>query len=125
MAFRTKLDYSDNRQINQRQRTFTNLEGGSVFGVAYSAMTSGVDTTCSANTNEYVFTGSTFSGNGTTTMYTWFDPRMEIAAYTLSALTSSNSGETQNTGNVFVIDTTATTVDGYTYTLTYTANKIL
>ncbi len=123
MAFRTKLDYSDNRQINQRQRTFTNLEGGSVFGVAYSAMTSGVGTTCSATTDEYVFTGSTFSGNGTTTMYTWFDPRMEIAAYTLSALTSSNSGETQNTGNVFVIDTTATTVDGYIYALTYTGTS--
>jgi len=123
MAFRTKLDYSDNRQINQRQRTFTNLEGGSVFGVAYSAMTTGVDPTCIASTEEYVFTGSTFSGNGTTTMYTWFDQRMEIAAYTLSALTSSNSGETQNTGNVFVIDTTATTVDGYTYTLTYTGTS--
>ena len=123
MAFRTKLDYSDNRQINQRQRTFTNLEGGSVFGVAYSAMTTGVDPTCITSTEEYVFTGSTFSGNGTTTMYTWFDQRMEIAAYTLSALTSSNSGETQNTGNVFVIDTTATTVDGYTYTLTYTGTS--
>lgn len=123
MAFRTKLDYSDNRQINQRQRTFTNLEGGTVFGVTYSAMTTGVDPTCSAVTEDYVFTGSTFSGNGITTIYTWFDPRMEVAAYTLSALTSSNSGETQSTGNVFVVDTTATTVDGYNYTVTYTGTS--
>jgi len=71
MAFRTKLDYSDNRQINQRQRTFTNLEGGSVFGVAYSALTTGVSTTNSGTTSEEVFvTGTTFSGNATTTVFT-------------------------------------------------------
>jgi len=121
MAFRTKLDYSDNRQISQRERTFTNLVGGSIFGVAYSAMTTGVSTTNSGTTYELPipYTGSTFSGNGTTTIYTWFDSRMEVAAGVLSALTSSNSGETQETGNVFVIDSTAVTEDGYVYAVTY------
>ena len=37
MGFRTKLDYSDNRQIKQRERTLTNLSGGTVFGVPFSA----------------------------------------------------------------------------------------
>jgi hypothetical protein len=119
MAFRTKLDYSDNRQINQRQRTFTNLEGGSIFGVAFSALTSGVGTTCSASTEEYVsVTGTTFSSNTLTTNFTWSDSRMSLGEGNLSAITPSNSATTQDSGNVFVVDS-STTIDGNNVNLTY------
>ncbi len=118
MAFRTKLDYSDNRQINQRQRTFTNLEGGTVFGVAFSALTSGADLTCSAATETYTEVISTFSGNNTTTNFTWYDSRMSLAEPYLSAITSSNSGETQLANGIFVSSST-TIIDGNTVNLSY------
>ena len=117
MGFRTKLDYSDNRQIKQRERSFTNLSGGTVFGVAFSALTTGVDPSNSAVTETYTTVVSTFSGNATTTNFTWYDPRMDIANSSISAITSSNSGITQNTGNVFVVSSTGTTADGYNINL--------
>jgi hypothetical protein len=121
MPFKTKLDYSDNRQIKQRQRTFTDLEGGSVFGVPYTALTTGVNPACSAitETNDGIFL-STFSGNGVTTVYTWYDARMEVAASTLSAITNITSGVSQNTGDVFVVSQSGTTADGYDYNIAYT-----
>lgn len=120
MGFRTKLDYSDNRQIRQRERTFTNLSGGTVFGVPFSGLTTGVDPTNSGITETYTSVISTFSGNATTTIFTWYDSRMDIANSSISAITSSNSGITQNTGNVFVISSTGTTADGYNINLEYT-----
>jgi hypothetical protein len=123
MGFRTKLDYSDNRQIKQRERSFTNLSGGTVFGVPFSALTTGVDPSNSAVTETYTTVVSTFSGNGTTTNFTWYDPRMDIANSSISAITSSNSGITQNTGNVFVVSSTGTTADGYNINLEYTGTS--
>jgi hypothetical protein len=120
MGFRTKLDYSDNRQIKQRERSFTNLSGGTVFGVAFSALTTGVDSNNSGITESYTTVVSTFSGNATTTNFTWYDPRMDIANSSISAITSSNSGITQNTGDVFVVSSTGTTADGYNINLEYT-----
>ena len=123
MGFRTKLDYSDNRQIKQRERTLTNLSGGTVFGVPFSALTTGVDPSNSAVTESYTTVVSTFSGNAVTTNFTWYDPRMDIANSSISAITSSNSGITQNTGNVFVVSSTGTTADGYNINLEYTGTS--
>lgn len=123
MGFRTKLDYSDNRQIKQRERSFTNLSGGTVFGVAFSALTTGVDPNNSGITESYTTVVSTFSGNATTTNFTWYDPRMDVANSSISAITSSNSGITQNTGDVFVVSSTGTTADGYDINLEYTGTS--
>ena len=123
MGFRTKLDYSDNIQIKQRERTLTNLSGGTVFGVPFSALTTGVDPSNSAVTESYTTVVSTFSGNAVTTNFTWYDSRMDIANSSISAITSSNSGITQNTGNVFVVSSTGTTLDGYNINLEYTGTS--
>lgn len=120
MAFRTKLDYSDNRQINQRERTNTILSGSTTFGVPYSALTTGIDTSTSGITEDnFGSVLSTFSGNGTTTIFTWYDPRMSLAEPQFSAITNSTSGITQESGILFVVNTTGTTQDGYNYNSTY------
>ena len=67
MGFSTKLDYSDNRQIKQREKTSTNLSGSTVFGLPFSGLTTGVDPNNSGVTQDFSLVVSTFSGNGTTT----------------------------------------------------------
>jgi hypothetical protein len=118
MAFRTKLDYSDNRQILQRERTSTTLSGTTVFGVPFSGLTSGPSTTNSGATETYTLALSTFSGNSATTVFTWYDSRMSLAEPEISALTPSNSGITQDV-TVFTPSST-TVIDGNTVNLAYT-----
>lgn len=119
MPFRTKLDYSDNRQIKQRVRTNTTLSGGTVFGVSFSALTTGPDLSNQTTTETVTSVLSTFSGNSATTVFTWYDNRMELGASELSAITPSNSGITQNVGPTYTANTT-TAIDGNSVTLTYT-----
>ena len=76
MTFRTKLDYSDNRQIKQRERTNTILSGATVFGVPFSALTTGPSTVDSGTTESFSLVVSTFSGNSATTIFNWYDSRM-------------------------------------------------
>jgi len=114
MAFRTKIDLSNNRQAKQFERTQTVLSGGTSFGLTFSALTSGPDLTSSGETygvtysNNYV--ASTFSGNSGTTVYSWYDPFMQVAAGSLSAWTPSNSGDTQNVTGF--TGSSTTTIDG-------------
>ena len=119
MPFRTKLDYSDNRQIKQRVRTNTTLSGATVFGVSFSALTTGADLSNQTATETVISVLSTFSGNSATTAFTWYDSRMELGASELSAITPSNSGITQNVGPIYTANTT-TVIDGNSITLTYT-----
>jgi hypothetical protein len=118
MAFRTKLDYSSNRQIKQHLETFTYLSGGTIFGLPFDQLPSGANLETSAITQTYNNYVSTFSGNSTTTVYTWYDNVMQLGASSLSAITPSNSGVTQNTGPVFTANTT-TTIDGNVVALNY------
>jgi len=117
-GFRTKLDFSDNRQAKQRPITRTVLSGGTSFGLPFNLLPSGPNLTTSAITGNYTYIASTFSGNNTTTVYNWSDPRMQLGVSALSALTSSTSGLTQNTGAVWTANTT-TVIDGNTVALTY------
>lgn len=119
MPFRTKLDYSDNRQIKQRVRTNTTLSGATVFGVSFSALTTGADLSNQTTTETVASAVSTFSGNSATTVFTWYDSRMELGASAISAITPSNSGLTQNVGPIYTANTT-TVIDGNSVTLTYT-----
>ena len=122
MAFKTKLDFSSNRQVKQHEKTITALSGGTSFGLPYSAMTSGPDLSTSAVTQTIVsITGytSTFSGNNTTTQYNWFDTRMTLGESMLSAITSTTSAATQVVGGVYTANTN-TTIDGNLVNLTYT-----
>jgi len=118
MPFRTKLDYSDNRQIKQNVTTLTNLSGATLFGVPFGDLPSGPDLSTSGITEELTFIGSTFSGNNTTTIYNWYDDRMVLGEPFLSAITPSNSGITQNTGEIFVPNNTIN-VDGNIIALDY------
>lgn len=122
MAFRTKLDYSDNRQIKQRERTFTELSGGTTFGVPFSALTSGADVITSEITEDYYSVTSTFSGNSATTVFNWYDSRMELLAGQVTALTPSNSATTQELTLEFAPATT-TTIDDNVVNLTYTGTQ--
>lgn len=119
MAFKTKLDYSDNRQIKQFERTHTILSGGTSFGVTFSALTSGPDPLSSGDTSAVSMVYSNFSGNSSITNYQWYDSIMNVTINSLSALTPSNSGVTQNIIG-FSAATTATTIDGNVVTLLYT-----
>lgn len=118
MDFRTKLDYSDNRQIKQRERTNTILSGTTVFGVPFSALTSGPDLTTTAQTSQYFGVISTYSGNSATTIFTWGISNVSIVDPYISALTPSNSGVSQNIGAVFA-SSSSTIIDGNVVNLTY------
>ena len=124
MSFRTKLDYSDNRQIKQREKTSTTLSGATVFGVPFSGLTSGIDygNTGITESNSVVIYGS-FSGNTTTTTFTWPDSRMSIVDTYLSAITSSNSAQTQNSG-VVLVENQTTTIDGNPVVLSYSGVSV-
>ncbi len=118
MEFRTKLDYSSNRQIKQNPETFTILSGGTGFGVPFSALTTGPDPNYSGITSTSIDVVSTFSGNSGTTVFTWFDSGMQSGITRLSAITPTNSATTQHTGYVFSASST-TIIDGNTVALTY------
>ncbi len=119
MAFRTKIDFSSNRQVKQHEQTFTSLSGGTSFGLTFSALTTGPNLNTTAVTETQTFGVSTFSGNSGNTIYTWYDPRMELGASSLSALTPLNTGITQNTGEVYS-GTGFITIDGNTSATLYT-----
>jgi hypothetical protein len=117
-GFRTKLDFSDNRQAKQRPITRTVLSGSTSFGLPFNLLPSGPNLTTTAITENYTYIASTFSGNNTTTIYNWSDPRMELAINSLSALTTTTSGFTQDTGIVWTPNST-TTIDDNVIALTY------
>jgi hypothetical protein len=117
MNFRTRVDLT-NRQAKQYEKTNINLSGGTVFGLPYSALTSGIDTNSSGISETYTSILSTFSGNTGTTNYSWYDSRMSLGESELSALTSSNSGVSQDTNFVFVVSS-STTIDNNVVNLSY------
>lgn len=118
MAFMTKLDFSDNRQVKQRIETTTVLSGATNFGVPFADLPSGPNTNTSGETGYYASIYSTFSGNSTTTIYNWYDPSMLAGEPFLSALTPSISATTQTVDPVFAPSIT-TTIDGNTVALEY------
>jgi hypothetical protein len=119
-TFRTKLDFSDNRQVKQRIETISNLSGATTFGVPFSDLPTGPNPTLSSVTQTIINIPSTFSGNNTTTIFTWNDSRMSLGESVLSAITPSNSATTQNTGNIFTPNiSSAVIIDGNTSYTSY------
>ena len=118
MAFATKIDLSNNRQVKQNIETTTILSGATTFGVPYNFLPSGASQTSSGVTVSYSSVVSTFSGNSASTVYSWFDSRMNIALNIITPITPSNSASTQTTGNVFVSNIT-TLIDGNSVPLSY------
>lgn len=116
MGFRTKLDFSDNRQVKQRIETTTVLSGATSFGVPYNQLPTGPNYALSAITLTIPpssATTGTFSGNNTTTVFTWPINDLYLADSTFSAITPSNSAFSQTSSFVFTADTnTMFTVDG-------------
>jgi len=117
-GFRTKLDYSNNRQIKQFEKTNTILSGGTKFGLPFSALTTGPNLDYSAVTNSYLYGLSSFSGNDTTTIFNWFDSNMQIAEYAVTAITPTTSADTQEIENIFV-GNNQNTLDGNTFYVDY------
>lgn len=125
MAFKTKLDFSNNRQVKQNIETITVLSGATSFGVPFSSLPSGPNLTTTGLTSTSTFLLSTFSGNSATTVYSWYDPFMETAISSLLPITPTNSGITQHasgfTGNPYVMidgNSVATAYTGVTFDLT-------
>jgi hypothetical protein len=119
--FRTKLDFSDNRQAKQRIITTTNLSGATTFGLPYSDLPTGPNPVLSSITQTIFNIDSTFSGNNTTTIFTWGDSNMSIADSVFSAITPSNSADTQSSGSFYVPDVSSYfNVDGNTGYTHYT-----
>jgi hypothetical protein len=117
MEFRTKLDFST-RQVRQYPETNVVLSGASSFGVTFSALTSGPDLNTSGTAATINGVVSTFSGNTGTTVYSWYDPSMQLGLSALSALTPSNSAITQDTGIIFTSNT-INIIDGNTVVTSY------
>lgn len=118
MGFTTKLDFSSNRQVKQHVETFTSLSGGTQFGVPFSSLRTGVNVETSGITEEYVSLTSSYSGNSGVTIYNWADSRMELGASSLSALTPSTSGYSQEVFGVYTPNET-TIIDGNNIVLSY------
>jgi hypothetical protein len=119
MTFRTKLDFSNNRQIKQHIETLTLLSGATSFGVPFGDLPTGPDLTTTGITSSIVSgITSTFSGNPTTTIFTWGYPNMEDAQMVISAITPSNSADTQTVGPVFGSSAT-TIIDGNLINISY------
>tara|TARA_R110000772_G_scaffold17946_1_gene49838 strand:+ start:72072 stop:74105 length:2034 start_codon:yes stop_codon:yes gene_type:complete len=120
MGFRTKIDYSTNRQVRQTEKTNTILSGGTTFGLPFSGLTTGPNLNTIVITEDNGgLTGTTFSGNLTTTIYTFADSRMDLASNAFSAITTTTSGVTQESGIILTGATTGTT-DGNNYYTSYT-----
>ena len=117
MAFRTKLDFSNNRQVKQHIETLTVLSGATSFGVPFSTLPTGININTSAQTASYAGVGSTFSGNSGTTIFSWGYPDMALGYPTLSAITPSNSATTQNTSGYTA--STFVNIDGNLITTGY------
>ena len=120
MAFRTKIDYSDNRQVKQDILTSTDLSGTTVFGVPFSAITSGVDLDTVITTSILSGITSTFSGNTSVSDIVFGDPRMVVASISLDAITNVNSGDTQTALGFEGKDNVI--IDGNTVYLNYTGS---
>ena len=118
MAFTTKLDFSNNRQVKQHIETTTVLSGATNFGVPFNDLPTGPNLLTSGDTISYVGLISTFSGNSAFTIYNWYDPRMNLGVSSLSAITPSNSATTQTVDPIFTANT-LTTIDGNTVALSY------
>ena len=118
MAFRTKLDFSNNRQVKQFEKTQTHLSGSTSFGITFSALTSGPNPATSGVTNNISLVASTFSGNSATTVYNWYNSDMSLGEPYFSALTPSISSITQTVSSVFTAETT-TVIDDNTVVLSY------
>jgi hypothetical protein len=117
MAFRTKLDFSSNRQVKQRIETLTVLSGGTSFGVPFNLLPTGPNLTTTGVTYSSTTVLSTFSGNSATTVYTWYDPFMESASPSLLPITPATSAITQNV--IGFSATSYTTIDGNTVATAY------
>lgn len=118
MSFRTKVDMSNNRQLTQYIETRSVLSGATQFGVLFSQLPTGPNPLISGTSTIGNNLISTFSGDSGSTIFTWYDNRMELGHTRLSAITPSNSATTQNTGNVWT-GQTSTTIDDNSLFLTY------
>jgi hypothetical protein len=118
MEFKTKLDFSNNRQVKQNVESLTVLSGATSFGVSFDKLPKGPNLSTSAETQSFNGVISTFSGNNTTTVYDWYDSKMEAGLVSLSAITPSNSGVTQDVDVSFSANNT-TIIDGNVVALDY------
>jgi hypothetical protein len=119
MGFITKVDYSNGRQVKQYPKTITPLSGTTVFGVNFSALTSGPNPSTSGTVATYSNVVSYFSGDTGSTAFIFGDKDMVLGTTDLVPITSSNSGTTQFGGPDFT-GTSYTLIDGNRVNLTYT-----
>lgn len=102
-SFRTKVEFS--RQGKELPKSITYLSGATVFGVPFSALSTGPDLTSSgvSYTNTNII--SYFSGNSGNTVFTFTGSGMNLASGVFTAITPTTSGVTQNSGPIFTGNT--------------------
>ncbi len=95
MGFRTKLDYSDNRQITQRENTTTHLSGRTDMGVPYTSLVGGPNLSNTGVLYELTGITSTFSANTTSTIFNFGAYEMFGGEDLLNTINTSNSNDDQ------------------------------
>ena len=95
MAFRTKIDLSDNRQAKQREQTLTILSGRTDFGLEFSGLSTGANLTTSQLISTIENVSSTFSGNLTTTIYNFGATEMYGGEIYLNIINNTNQNDEQ------------------------------
>lgn len=118
MSFITKINFRNNRQHFLPERKSHDLSGTTVFGVPFSALTTGPDPNDSGTTSTVINVTSTFTGTSADTVYVFGESGMDIADSSLPIITPSTSGSTHETGDVFVSNST-TVIDDNTVALSY------
>lgn len=108
MAFKTKLDTSNNRQIKQTQQTITSYSGRTDFGLPFNLISSGANLSTSATTQVFENVESTFIGNLTGTTFTFGNSVMDGSEIYLNVITPVNSNDIQ------IVDPHFIGVSGYT-----------
>lgn len=102
MGFKTKLDYSSNRQINQREKTSTIFSGSTTFGLPFSGLTSGPDlTTVSVVDDLSGLSGTTFTGTDSTISFNFADSRLILGSDSIQPITPLNNTQSQSVLDVF------------------------
>lgn len=95
MAFRTKVDISNNRQARQTEQTSTSWSGRTDFGLPFSGLSSGANLTTSAATQVFENVITKFVGDLTGTTFTFGNPVMLGSEAYLNVITPANSNDIQ------------------------------
>jgi hypothetical protein len=115
MGFITKINLKDNRQHFLPEKVEHSLSGKTIFGLPFSALTTGPDLTTSGVTQVLSDGVGSFTSDTSTNTMTFLFPHGEMSASTpnITQITPSNSGDTQEI-SIYWVGYNPITIDGNT-----------